>query len=121
VINKKFLLPLLLLIISISNSFSQNIEKAASPEKAKMVYMGTFDAGQPNVGIFKMYDPTDDVICYIMTPETVIKKIIDKKTTYEANSIGSISCVKASYSNINDQSKEKKKETDNKTKENNKK
>lgn len=117
-IKKKLLLPLLFLPITISNSFSQNIEKATVPGKAKMIFMGTFDAGQPNVGIFKMYDPTDGVICYIMTPETVVKKIIDKKITYEANSIGSISCVKASYSDLNNQPKDKNKDIDNKIKEN---
>lgn len=119
-ISKKLLLPLLFLSIIVSTSFSQ-IEKAKIPDKPKMIYMGTFDAGQPNVGIFKMYDPTDDVICYIMAPETVVKKIIDKKITYEGNTIGSISCVKASYSNISNQLKDKNKEIDNKTKENNKK
>lgn len=94
------ILSLSLLIFFTTSSFSQN-KPPTSPTKAQMTYMGTFDAGQPGVGIFKMFDPTDGIVCYIMTPENVVNKIIDNKITYEANSIGSISCVKATQPNIN--------------------
>ena len=66
-------------------------EKQAA-EKPKMQYMG---AGQAGVNIYKMFDPTEDVVCYIMTPELVGRKPVDGgKWIYDANSIGSISCVK---------------------------
>lgn len=65
------------------------------PEKPKMQFMGAYDAGQPGVNIYKMFDPTEDVVCYIMTPETVTRKQVDGgKWVYEANNIGSISCLK---------------------------
>jgi hypothetical protein len=116
----KKILSLLLLIILIDTSFSQTTTTPPNT-KARMTYMGTFDAGQPNVGIFKMYDPTDGVVCYIMTPENVVSKNINNKITYEGNSIGSISCVKIlnppSTNNVNPSSTNIKKTEDNKTKE----
>ena len=64
-------------------------------EKPKMQFMGAYDAGQPGVNIYKMFDPTEDVVCYIMTPETVARKEVQAgKWVYEGNSIGSISCLK---------------------------
>lgn len=69
-------------------------EKQAA-EKPKMQYMGVYDAGQSGVSIYKMFDPTEDVVCYIMTPDLVGRKPIDGgKWIYDANSIGAISCVK---------------------------
>lgn len=65
------------------------------PEKPKMQFMGAYDAGQPGVNIYKMFDPTEDVVCYIMTPETVTRKQVEGgKWVYEGNNIGSISCLK---------------------------
>jgi len=66
-----------------------------SAEKPKMQFMGAYDAGQPGVNIYKMFDPTEDVVCYIMTPETVTRKEVQAgKWVYEGNNIGSISCLK---------------------------
>ena len=57
--------------------------------------MGAYDAGQAGVNIYKMFDPTEDVVCYIMSPEVVSRKPVDGgKWLYDANSIGAISCVK---------------------------
>jgi hypothetical protein len=116
----KKILSLLLLIISTNSTLSQTTNTQTNT-KARMTYMGTFDAGQPNVGIFKMYDPTDGIVCYIMTPENVISKNINNKITYEGNSIGSISCVKVlnppATNNINPSSTNIKKTEDNKNKE----
>ena len=70
-------------------------QEKQSAEKPKMQYMGAYDAGQAGVNIYKMFDPTEDVVCYIMTPEVVSRKPVDGgKWLYDANSIGSISCVK---------------------------
>lgn len=64
-------------------------------EKPKMQFMGAYDAGQPGVNIYKMFDPTEDVVCYIMTPEAVTRKEVQAgKWVYEGNNIGSISCLK---------------------------
>lgn len=82
-----------LMVIGISFGASAQDKKPA--EKPKMQFMGAYDAGQPGVNIYKMFDPTEDVVCYIMTPETVTRKQVDSgKWVYEGNNIGSISCLK---------------------------
>ncbi len=83
----------LLLLLGISCAVVAQEKPPA--EKPKMQYMGAYDAGQAGVNIYKMFDPTEDVVCYIMTPEVVSRKPVDGgKWLYDANSIGSISCVK---------------------------
>lgn len=59
-----------------------------------MQVVGKFDAGQPNVSIFKMYDASDDVICYALMPEVVTRKQTESGWTYDGNNVGSISCLK---------------------------
>ena len=60
--------------------------------------MGSFDAGQPGVFIYKMFDPTDEVVCYVLMPEVVGRKQISSgKYIYDGNNIGSISCLKVRY------------------------
>jgi hypothetical protein len=88
---KRYLIALMILSAS-CHVFAQD-KKAA--EKPKMQFMGAYDAGQPGVNIYKMFDPTEDVVCYIMTPETVTRKEVQSgKWVYEGNNIGSISCLK---------------------------
>lgn len=72
---------------------AQNQQKPAA-QKPKMVFLGEFDAGQPNAGIFKLFDPTDEVVCYVLMPATASRKEVNGTWVYEANSLGSISCVK---------------------------
>lgn len=69
-------------------------QTSASP-KPQMQYLGAFDAGQPGTSIFKMYDPSDDVLCYVLMPETAGRKQVDGKWVYDGNSVGSLSCIKA--------------------------
>ena len=59
-----------------------------------MKVVAQFDAGQPNASIFKMYDASDDVICYVLMPEVTTRKKTENGWTYEGNSVGSISCLK---------------------------
>lgn len=64
-------------------------------KKPQMQFMGAYDAGQPGVSIYKMFDPTEDVVCYILMPEVVGRKPVDGgKWIYDSNSVGSISCLK---------------------------
>ena len=65
------------------------------PEKPKMQFMGAYDGGQPGVSIYKLFDPTDDVVCYVLTPEIAGRKQDAAGVwIYEGNSAGSISCLK---------------------------
>lgn len=65
-----------------------------SPAKQKMEVLGVFDAGQPDASIFKLYDRSSGVICYLLTPDLAIRKNGDAGWSYESNSLGSLSCVK---------------------------
>ncbi len=88
---KHYLFALIVTSISV-NALAQDKKIA---EKPKMQFMGAYDAGQPGVNIYKMFDPTEDVVCYIMTPEIVARKEVQAgKWVYEGNNIGSISCLK---------------------------
>jgi hypothetical protein len=87
----RFSLYLLPLVLSLYASFAL----AQNTQKAQMRYVATFEAGQPNASIYKLYDASEDVICYILMPETAIKKQVDGKVVYEGNTLGSLSCLKA--------------------------
>ena len=91
------------LVLSCSLSSAAEVQK-----KAQMKLLGIFDAGQPGVSIVKVYDSSDDVVCYILTPDVTSRKQVDEgKFTYDGNSIGSISCLKVKLPviPINQQSK----------------
>jgi hypothetical protein len=71
------------------------IAQTNDTKKPQMKFLGAFDGGQPNVSIIKLLDPTDDVLCYILMPDNAARKQVDKdKWVYEANAVGSISCLK---------------------------
>jgi len=86
-------MSLVFLISTQQAAFAQS-NQVQSQQKPKMNYLGQFDAGSPNAGIFKMYDPTDEVLCYILMPEVANRKLMNNVMVYEANSLGSISCLK---------------------------
>ncbi len=93
----KFYLALLLGLVSMSAAHAQAQPQQAPkpPEKPKMVFMGAYDGGQPGVSIYKLFDPTEDVVCYVLTPDIAGRKKNEAGVwLYEGNSAGSISCVK---------------------------
>ena len=53
-----------------------------------------FDAGQPQTIILKLYDDKADVLCYVLMPELASRKEVNSNWIYDANTIGSISCLK---------------------------
>ena len=73
---------------------AQQKKTPISRETPKMRFLGKFDAGVPNAGIYKMYDASDDVVCYILMPDLPVTRQIAQGIMYEGNSIGAISCVK---------------------------
>jgi hypothetical protein len=87
----KFFLYLVALMSALYTSYSL----AQATPKAQMRYVATFEAGLPNASIYKLYDVSEDVICYILMPDTAIKKQVDGKLVYEGNTLGSLSCLKA--------------------------
>jgi hypothetical protein len=88
---KLLVAPLVLLFFCIGVYAQDN--KAG--EKPKMQFMGAYDAGQAGANIYKLFDPTEDVVCYILTPEIAGRRAIEGgKWIYDGNNIGSISCLK---------------------------
>ena len=88
---KHYLIALIILSAS-CHVFAQDKKVA---EKPKMQFMGAYDAGQAGVSIYKMFDPTEDVVCYILMPETAGRKAVEGgKWIYDGNSVGSLSCLK---------------------------
>ncbi|MBU3594219.1 hypothetical protein ICN42_08945 [Polynucleobacter sp. 71A-WALBACH] len=87
----KLLIALLFLLASLQ-AFAQDKKVT---EKPKMQFMGAYDAGQAGANIYKMFDPAEDVVCYILMPETAGRKAVEGgKWIYDGNNIGSISCLK---------------------------
>lgn len=61
----------------------------------QMVFVGSYNAGQPGVNVYKFLDPTEEVLCYILMPVVSGRKQLDNGAViYDANTIGSMSCVK---------------------------
>jgi hypothetical protein len=88
---KRYLIALM--ILSTSCHILAQDKKVA--EKPRMQFMGAYDAGQAGANIYKMFDPTEDVVCYILMPETAGRKAVEGgKWIYDGNNIGSISCLK---------------------------
>ena len=76
-------------------STSLSAQTIVPEQKYQMQFIATFEAGQTGAGIYKLYDQSDDVICYVLMPDTASRKKIDGKWVYDANSLGSLSCLKA--------------------------
>lgn len=66
--------------------------QAALPQ---MQFKGAFASGHKDFNIYKMFDPTEDVLCYIMMPTQATKKDNEiGQVFYDGNSIGALSCFK---------------------------
>ena len=82
-------------LLLLANIGLANAQAQKPAEKPKMTFMGAYDGGQPGVSIYKLFDPTDDVVCYVLTPEVAGRKQdASGLWIYEGNSAGSISCLK---------------------------
>lgn len=75
--------------------FSGVAQAQQIPVKPKMTYMGAYDSGQANVSIHKLFDPTEDVVCYLLMPDQAGRKEgVNGGWIYEGNTVGAMSCVK---------------------------
>jgi hypothetical protein len=91
-LKKKLFFGVLSLVLIVPTGYGQNI---SSQQKAQMTYITSFEAGQPGASIYKLYDASDDVICYVLMPDSASRKLIEGKVIYDSNNLGSLSCVKA--------------------------
>lgn len=68
---------------------------AQAQTKPKMTYMGAYDSGQAGVSLHKVFDPTEDVVCYLLMPDQAGRREgVGGGWIYEGNSVGAMSCVK---------------------------
>lgn len=88
-------LKLLIVFLGISLTAAVLAQNPQVGQKVPMQYVATFEAGQPGAGIYKLYDASDDIICYVLMPDTASRKQVEGKWVYDSNSLGSISCLKA--------------------------
>lgn len=69
---------------------------AYAQSKPKMTYMGAYDSGQAGVSIHKLFDPTEEVVCYLLMPDQAGRKEgVNGGWIYDGNSVGAMSCVKS--------------------------
>lgn len=80
-----------LCIILSTFAFSQQPQT----KKPLMKFLGAYDAGQEGVNIYKMFDPTEEVVCYVLMPEVAGRRVNENgKIIYDGNTVGSLSCLK---------------------------
>lgn len=84
---KKIVVSLFTLVMIVSG-----VATAQTRKSLKLVEV--FDAGQPQTIVLKLYDDKADVLCYVLMPELASRKQVNSNWIYDANAIGSISCVK---------------------------
>ena len=58
-----------------------------------MTLSGVFDSGQPCTVIMNLYYDNSDIYCFILIPPCTVKRQINRAWLYDANNIGSITCV----------------------------
>lgn len=74
-----------------------NAQTTPHAPQNQMVFLGSYNAGQPGVNVYKFLDPTEEVLCYILMPVVAGRKQLDNGAIiYDGNTIGSMSCVKIS-------------------------
>lgn len=74
---------------------AQEYPVKVEPFLPRMKPMGKFSAGVPNAGGYKLFDETDNIVCYVLMPNSLeTKREGGGELTYNGNNIGSISCVR---------------------------
>lgn len=84
---------ILVLILTLADSC---IAQSSLRPQEQMQFLGAYNAGQPDVNIYKMYDKVEDVLCYVMMPTYAQRRQLENgQIVYEANTVGALSCMKA--------------------------
>ncbi|MGV1016534.1 MAG: hypothetical protein ACOYBW_04050 [Fluviibacter phosphoraccumulans] len=74
-----------------SLSFGQQ----AANQIPQMQFQGVYATGHKDFNIYKMFDPLEDVLCYIMMPTLASKTDTPAgQIIYDSNTIGALSCFK---------------------------
>lgn len=71
------------------------LAQSSAGQLPQMQFKGAFSSGHKDFNIYKMFDPSEDVLCYIMMPTLATKTDMPSgQITYDGNSIGALSCFK---------------------------
>lgn len=84
---------ILMLVLGFTLSLGVYAQEKKVIEKPKMKFLGAFDAGQSGVSIYKLFDQSDNVVCYVLAPDAASRRQTPEGLIYDANSVGSISCL----------------------------
>ena len=80
--------------LAYAHPFSVNAQQTVN-QLPQMQFQGVYATGHKDFNIYKMVDPLEDVLCYIMMPTLASKT--DTPTgqiIYDSNTIGALSCLK---------------------------
>lgn len=78
-----------------SKPAAQQYSVKVEPFLPRMRPIGKFSAGVPNAGIYKLFDESDNIVCYVLMLNSLeTKREGCGELTYNSNNIGSISCVR---------------------------
>lgn len=67
----------------------------AASQIPQMQFQGVYATGHKDFNIYKMFDPLEDVLCYIMMPTLAAKQDTPSgQIIYDSNTIGALSCIK---------------------------
>ena len=67
----------------------------AANQIPQMQFQGVYATGHKDFNIYKMFDPLEDVLCYIMMPTLASKTDTPAgQIIYDSNTIGALSCFK---------------------------
>lgn len=83
------------ILVFIMFATSQSYGQQAVNQLPQMQFQGAYATGHKDFNIYKMFDPLEDVLCYIMMPTLASKT--DTPTgqiIYDSNTIGALSCFK---------------------------
>lgn len=81
-------------VLAFASPLSANAQQASN-QLPQMQFQGAYATGHKDFNIYKMFDPLEDVLCYIMMPTLASKTDMPTgQIIYDSNNIGALSCFK---------------------------
>ena len=90
---RRFFRASILAFVMFATSLSYG--QQAANQLPQMQFQGVYATGHKDFNIYKMFDPLEDVLCYIMMPTLASKTDTPAgQIIYDSNTIGALSCFK---------------------------
>lgn len=85
----------LYLLATLAFVSASSIAQQPANQLPQMQFQGVYATGHKDFNIYKMFDPLEDVLCYIMMPTLASKSDTPAgQIIYDSNTIGALSCMK---------------------------